>query len=99
MRNRRPSSEPVGTLAHKGEIHSRGVEVVPNRDAVQVIRRPVGVADRARCRVEQDRDRQLIGEWDADGGRGLAGRILFVDFLDGYQEVLTARLEGAGRTV
>ena len=88
MRNRRAVTEPVGALAHKAEARSRGVEVIPNRDAVQVIRRPVGVADRARNRVEQDRDRQLVGEGDADGGSGRAGRILFIDFLDSYEEVL-----------
>src|SRR5262249_45067799 len=91
--------EPVGAFAYKAEVHARRGEVVPDRDAVQVVRRSVGFNDRARCRGEQDRDYQLVGEGDADGGYWRAGRILFVNFLDRYQEVQAAVFERARRAV
>ena len=50
--------------------------------------------DRARCRVEQGWDPQRVRERDADHGDWRAGRILFVDFLDRYQEELIDRLDG-----
>ncbi len=99
MRNRSAVIEPVGIVAHIAEVRAGGVEVVRDRDGVQVVRRPAGVDDGARPRIDQDRDRQRVGEGDADGGRGLARRILLVDFLDRDQEVLAALLDRAGRAV
>ena len=99
MRHRSAVIEPVGGVAHVAEARTRGVEVVRDRDAVQVVRRPVGVDDGARGRVEQDRDRQPVGERDADGRCGLARRILLVDLLDRDQEVLAALLDRARRAV
>ena len=55
VRNGSAAALPVGDVAQIGEIHARRVEVVPHRDAVQVVERTAGVDDGARARVEQDR--------------------------------------------
>ncbi len=99
MRHRRAVITPVGDVAHIAEIRARGVEVVPDRDVVQIVRRPIGVDDDARCGVVQDRDRQLVCEGNTDGCRGPARRILLVDFLDRYEEVLAVRMDAARRAV
>src|SRR5262249_61578443 len=74
--------EPVGAFAYKAEVHARRGEVVPDRDAVQVVRRSVGFNDRARCRVEQGWDRHRVREGDADGGYWRAGRSVVVVVVD-----------------
>src|SRR5262249_23265925 len=98
MRNRGAVIDPSGSLAHKGQISPGCVEVVRDRDVVQLVRRPLVIDDDARQWIEQDRDRQLVREGDADGGCGLARRILFVDLLNGNEQVLTVgfdRRDGA----
>jgi hypothetical protein len=84
---------PVGDMAQIGEIYSRRVEVVRDDDAVQVVERTTCVDDAARRRVEQDRDREAVGEGHSDGGRGLARGVALVDLLDGDQKVLAALLD------
>src|SRR5262249_32532213 len=91
--------EPVGAFAYKAEGHGRRGEVVPDRDAVQVVRRSVGFNCRARCRGGHGWDRHRGREGEAAGGYWRAGRILFVDFLDRYQKVQAAVLERARRAV
>ena len=86
-------------MAQIGEIHARRVEIVPYRDTVQVVERATGVDDGARTRIEQDRLRERVGEWHANGGRARARGILLVDLLYGEQEVLTALLNGGRRAV
>ncbi len=101
VRDRRAVVEPRGGVAQVGEIGTRGgeVEVVRDRDAVQVVQRPLEVDDRAGRRIEQDGDDQPPGERDADGGHGRARRVLLVDLLDRDQDVLAALIERAGRAV
>src|SRR5262249_43191968 len=99
MRNRRAGADKSGRLAHKGHIRARCVEVVRDRDVVQLVRRPLVVDHDARYWIEHDRDRQLVGERDADGGRGLARRILLVDLLDGNEEILTVGFDRCGGAV
>src|SRR5215831_12563396 len=104
MWNRDGGTVPKGLLAHNGQIRARCVEIVRDRDVVQVVRRPARVDNGARKRVEHNRDSQLVGEGDTDGGRSLetagrAHRIPFIDFLDRYKEVLAVRPDPARRAV
>ena len=92
MRHRGAGVPPVGDVAHVSEVGTRRVEIVRDKDAVQVVERATEVDDGARGRVKQDRDRERVGEGHTDGSRGLARGVLLVDLFDGYQQVLTALL-------
>ena len=48
MRHRSAAGLPVSGVAHVAEIRAGRVEVVRDRDAVQVIRRPLVINDGAR---------------------------------------------------
>src|SRR5574342_163704 len=99
MRYRSTVVEPGDGMAHIAEIRARRVEIVRDRNAVQVVHRSVGVDDGSGCRVPQDWDCQRVGERDTDSGGGLACRILLVDLLDRYQQVLAVRMDAARRAV
>jgi hypothetical protein len=99
VRHREAGALPGDGVAHIGEVHARGVEVVGDGDAVQVVLGSREVDDRARERVEQDRDRQRVGEWHTDRRGRLSGRILLVDLLDRDEQVLAVLVDSARRAV
>src|SRR6266700_7604360 len=99
MRDRSSTALPVSGVAYVGEHRAGGVEIVRDGDAVQIIRRSQVVDDGARLRVKQHRNCELIGEGDADVGRGLSRRILLIDFLDWDKEILTVGSDRRGGAV
>jgi hypothetical protein len=62
------------------------------RSRSQVVGRSLPVDDGSRGRVEERRDDELVGEGNADRGRGLAGGILLVDLLDRDQQAVCTTL-------
>ena len=97
---RRAAAFPADGVAHIGELRGRFVQVVDDGDAVQLVERALVTDDRARDRIPHHRHLVRIGEWHADRGRGLAGRVLLVDLLDRDEQVLALRLEiGRDRAV
>jgi hypothetical protein len=71
----------VGVDVHISEVRARGGKIVPESNGVQVVgRRPSPQV--------HGREREHVGEWHADGSRGLAHRVLLVDSLYRYEEVL-----------
>ena len=93
VRSRIPAVPPVGRVAEIGQLRAGRVEIVDQRDAVQIVERSARVDDGAIGRVEQDGQRERVGEGNADARGGLARRVLLVDLLHRDQEVLTALLD------
>ena len=67
------------------EICPRGVEVVRENDAVEVVQGALAVDDCARSGVVQDRTRERVRERHAYRGCRLARRVFFLDLLDGNE--------------
>ncbi len=99
MRHRRARVQPVGAVAQVGQIRAGRIQVIPDRDAVQVVDRTRRVDRRAGRRIEQDGQCQPIGKRHTDRDRSRTGGILLVDLLDRYQQVLAALLDRARRAV
>ncbi len=99
VRHRRAGVQPVRGVTQVGQIRAGRVQVIPDRDAVQVVDRTRRVDRRAGRRIEQDGQCQPIGKRHTDRDRSRTGGILLVDLLDGYQQVLAALLDRARRAV
>src|SRR5262249_44133821 len=100
VRHRSAVVEPGGGVADVAEIRAGGVEVVPHRDAVQVVDAALIVDDGAGARIVQDRNDELPREGDAYGGGGPVRRnVLLVDLLDRDQQAQTVILDRGGRAV
>jgi hypothetical protein len=99
VRDRQAGVLPGDGVAQVGEVHTRRVQVVGDGDPVQVVRGAREVDHGAGERVEQDRDRQVVGEGDADRRGRLSGRVLLVDLLDRDERVLAALVDAGDRPV
>src|SRR5690606_8053378 len=99
VRHFRAAFQPVGGVADVSEVYAGIVEIIPDREAVQVVRGAGEIDDRAGGRVEQHRDDKPVSEGRAGDYRGLARRVLLLDLLDRDQQVLAVRLDLAGRAV
>ena len=92
MGHGRASALPIGDVAYIAEICASIVEIVRQRDVMQIVERPTGIDDGASAPVKEYGHCEPVSERHADGCRTRSSGILFVDLLYGNQEVLTAVL-------
>ncbi len=93
---RRAAAFPVDRVADVRELRGRFVEVVDDRDPVQIVERALVADDRAGQRIPHHRHLQGVGEGHADRRRGLTGRRLLVDLLHRDEERPALRLQVGG---
>ncbi len=99
MRDRCAGISPIGRMADIAESHTGFVQVIRERDRMELVGRPEVVDDGSRSAIEQDRDYQRVGKRNPDRCRRRSGRVLFIDLLDWNQEILAAFLDRRRRAV
>src|SRR5262249_25105960 len=90
---------PGGAAIHVAQRYSSRIKVVSDRDLVDFDVRPVGIDHSAGRRTDQLWERELVGKGHPDRDEGRPRWILFVDLVDGNEEILTAGSERCGGTV
>ena len=80
-------------MADVRKVRARGVEIVGQRHAVQIVERALAVDHDPAAGVEQHGHGQRVGERHADRRVRLAGRVRLLDLLDRDQQILATLLD------